>query len=208
MLESAGRKVHTLRKRKAAVVNCLGGVGIIVGIHNNRDRLVILRSSTNHRRPADIDLFHTFVTIRTRRDRFREGVQIHHNKLKTLNPHVFELLNMVWVSRVSQDPRMNFGVQSFDSPVEALRETGELFDERHGDSRIGNMSSGGPRRYDFNAISVEGASQICEPSFVIDADQCAFYGDLGIECGGWSGRRSCGLGVGHGRKDAFRPSEM
>ena len=77
---------------------------------------------------------------------------------------------MIWVSRVSQDPRVNFGMQSFNSPVEALRETSELFDERHGDSRIGDMSSGGPRRHDFNAISVEGASQICEPSFVIYAD--------------------------------------
>ncbi len=107
---------------------------------------------TQHRRPADIDLFDGVLQTHVRlRDRRLEGVEIHAEKIDrrdSLLPHVFFVFGIV---AAGQQSAVDLRMQGFQAPLEHLRETRVVSDFNHRQPRFAQQArrTAGGQQFDM-----------------------------------------------------------
>ena len=140
---------------------------------------MVLGGRPDHRGAADVDLLDDLVRRRARGDRLLERVEVGDQQVERLDVQVFELLYVVGVAPVGEQPGVHLRVQGLDPAVQALGEAGELLDlhDRYaGGGDAGRRRSGGD---DLDAGLVQPLGELLQARLVVDADQRTLDRDPG-----------------------------
>ena len=171
--EGIAGQTAALLQGKAAVGHRVSHLTVASRIHNHSNRRVVLGSRAHHGRSTDIDLFHAAIKVCARSYRLTEGVQIHHDELERIHLQLLQLLQVVLLAGIRQDPRMHARVQGLDSTLEALREAGELLDGRDLNAQVRDLLRGGTGGNDLHAGLIQGPGKVLQTGLVVHADECA-----------------------------------
>ena len=173
-------------------------LGVHGGVGDDCDARVVLRRRAHHRRPSDVDLLDAVVERRTGRDCLRERIQVDDDQVERLDAQFSDLLEVLGLPRVREDPCVDARMQRLHTAFEGLREAGELLHRSDGDTRLGDAFRRRTGRYEGDAGGVEALREALQAGLVIDADKRAADGSGCLHVSGAS--CSCGwvLWSGHG----------
>ena len=95
------------------------------------DVLVVLGRGTHHGRAADVDQLDGGVR--------RERVEVRHHEVDGLDAVGRQVVEVLGLGAVGQDPAVDLGVQGLDPPAEHLGRAGHLRHLEVGDARLGQL---------------------------------------------------------------------
>ena len=151
-------------------------VGVVGGIDDDGDGLVILRRAAQHRRPADVDLLDRFLEFDSGfRDRRFERIEIHHHEIDRLDPVLARGGFVLLVPAQVEQAAVHFRVQSLHPAVEHLRETGEGGDAANLDPFLPQELRGATGGNDLDSLLGERAGEIDDAGFIGNGNKCAGY---------------------------------
>ncbi len=96
--ESARGKATPRIELEAAGPDRGDELGVVRRRDDNGHRRMVLRRGTNHRRPADVDLFDRLVLGCTAGDRLPEGIEVRHDEVERLDVEFRERLGVLDVA--------------------------------------------------------------------------------------------------------------
>ena len=130
-----GEALPQLQRRLAFVIAHGFEHEIVIGrIDNNRDALIIFGRASNHRWPADIDIFDCFGQGHIRfRNGLLEWIEIDHDQIDRLEPLFARFLFMLRITPFVEQSAVHSRMQSFHAPFQHFREASEAgyFAHRH-----------------------------------------------------------------------------
>ena len=163
-----------MRERAAGAGEFVGDGGVVGGRRDDGDVVKILGGGANHGWPADVDVLDQFIEGDAGLSRsFFEGVEIHHHHVDGSDAVFGDSRYVFGIFAAMQDAAVNFGVQSLDSAVEHLGESGEVGDVFHCDAGVAQEFGGASGGDEFDAESGEFAGEIYESGFVGDTENGA-----------------------------------
>ena len=171
--ECVASELTALLQGEAAFLHGGSDIAVTSRVDDDGNRRVVLRRSANHRRASDVDLLHALVVGSARGNGLPERVQVNDNELESLHTELLQLSQVVFLAGISQNAGVNTRVQRLHTALEALRETSEILNRGHRHASCSNLASRGTGGNDFHASLVQVASQLLEPSLVVDANQSA-----------------------------------
>ena len=99
---------------------------VIGGIHDDRDRFVILRRAPDHRRAADIDVLNCFRQSYVRlRDRGFERIKIDDHQVDRIKAAFTRFCFVFRIAALVKKPAVHAGMQSFYTAIEHFGKCGE-----------------------------------------------------------------------------------
>ncbi len=141
---------------------------VIGHVHHHIDEAVILCRRPDHRRPADVDIFHAGRVIRALRHGFLERVEIDHQKVDRADPVRLHRRDMRRVVAQRQKPAMHHRVQGLDAPVHHLGKAGDLGHVAHRKARLAQRARGAAGRDKLYPAFGQRAAQINQAGLVGD----------------------------------------
>src|SRR5205814_7589620 len=122
-----GEALPQLQGRLAVVIAHGFEHEIVIGrIDHNRDALIIFGRASNHRWPADIDIFDRLCQ---RHIRFRNGllewIEVDHHEIDRLETLLARFLFVLWVAPFVEQATVHPRMQSFHAPFQYFREASE-----------------------------------------------------------------------------------
>ena len=112
-------------------------LGVIAGVHDDRDVAVILGGGTNHSRAADVDIFDAIGETGAPPDRRLERIEIHHEKIDRRDAMRQHRRHMFWIFPYGQKPAMDLRMQSFHPSVKEFGKPGQIGDIADRQTSIG-----------------------------------------------------------------------
>ena len=157
------------RERALRASHLFGDAGIIGGRSNHRDILKIFGRRTNHRRPANIDVFYQFLEVHARLGGgFFKGVQIHNHHVDGRNAMLGNRRPMPAVFTAMQNSAVNLRMQRLDAPIQHLRKSRKLGNILHRNTGIAQQLGRASGRNQFHAQLGEFTREINQPGFISD----------------------------------------
>ena len=102
--------------------------------------LEVFRARSQHRRPTDVDelhlLPHGLLSV------LPKGIEVHDDEIEQHNPVVSGRFQILRLASARQDATEDFRVERFHSAIHHLRELGQLFDGRNGNSQLFDEGGG------------------------------------------------------------------
>ena len=133
---------------------------------------MVLGRGTDHRRPADVDLFDAIVKTGTTGDRLGERVQVRHHEVHPDDVVLVEGALVLRLASIGEDSAVDARVQCLHTTIEDLGKPGDVGDLGHGHARGGD---GGCRRAggdDLDPGLVQCRSEFLHARLVVDRDEC------------------------------------
>ena len=103
-------------------------LGVIAGVDDDHNIVVILGAGADHRRAADVDIFDAIGERRTPLYRRLERIKIDHEEIDRRDAMRQHHCLVFGVFPDCQKPAMNFWMQGFDPPIQELRKAGQIGD--------------------------------------------------------------------------------
>ena len=122
---------------------------------------------------SDINLFDDVGGWCPRGNGLAEGVEVDNDELEGLDTQFLELLCVRLEAQVSQNSRVNAGVQGFDAAVERFGEARHFADLGDLVSSITNGLRGRTRRNQLDAIGYERGNEVEQTGLIADGDEGA-----------------------------------
>ena len=181
-------------QRRAAVLGELVEQGVVVARGgDDRDGGVVLGRRADHGRATDVDHLHDLGVIRAGRHGVGERVEVADDEVDRRDVELVELVEVVLLGPVGEDPGVDLRVQRLDPAVEALREAGDVLDPGHRHAAVGDALGGRPGRDDLDALLVQTGGEPLDPGLVEHAhERTADGGDVGHGGSPGSGRGRSG----------------
>ena len=123
---------------------------VALRVHDDRDRLEVLRARSHHRGAADVDLLDHVLEARAGRDRLAERVQVGHDQIEGLDPLRRDLGQVRLVALVGEQPRVDRRVQRLHASAEHLGEPGDVGDLGHVDAGLAERGRRSPARHELD----------------------------------------------------------
>ena len=163
-----GGEPEAERKRcRASVLRKLGQHrGVIAGLDDDGDVVVVLCRGADHRRAADVDVFDTVGEIGAARRRGFERIEIDHQKIDrpdVVRPHCFGVRGVV---AHRQQAAMDRRMQRLDPAVHHLRESSEIADVEHGEPGVAQNLARAAGGNQLDAVAGQRASEVDDAGLV------------------------------------------
>ncbi len=147
--------------------------GVVAGIDQYRDVIVIFRGSADHRRPADVDVLDAVGEIGAARDGGLERIQIDHQEVDRADLVRAHRLGVRRIAANAEQAAMHRRVQRLDPAVHHFREPGEIADVQHVQSGIAQGLARAAGRNQRDAVAGKGTGEFDHAGFVGNGDEGA-----------------------------------
>ena len=164
-------------ERPAGSVERAGDRVVIGGVGHRGDEGMVLRRRAQHRRTADIDVFHAGREIAAFGDRPFEGIEVDRDEIDGCEPVRRQRRAMVRIVAPREYPAMDRGVQRFDAPVEHFGKAGERFDMDDREPGVFEQARGAAGRKDLRAVARQRAREVDRAGLVRHREQGARHPD-------------------------------
>ena len=171
MDERLGGQPGALLEGEAAGLDGGQHIGVARRRHHHGNARVVLGSRPDHGRAADVDLLDALVDAGPRHHRLRERIQVHHDQVEGLDAECRQLIGVLGLAKVGQDPRVHSRVQRLHPSVEGLREPRQVLDLGHLDAGLRDAGRRRPGRDDLHPGGGQARCELGQPGLVVDADQ-------------------------------------
>ena len=147
---------------------------VVCGINDDRDRFIIFRRASNHRRAADVDVFNCFRESYARlRNGGFERIKIDRHQIDRIKAAFTRFCFVFRVAAFVEKPAMHAGMQSFHPAIEHFRKCGETRNLAHWNFFLPQQvrcSAGGN---DVYALAFQRASKRSDTGFVRNGNESA-----------------------------------
>ncbi|MFM1943610.1 MAG: hypothetical protein RI897_2592 [Verrucomicrobiota bacterium] len=158
----------------AVFLDLLGDLLVVVGIHEDRDAVVIFGGATEHGGAADIDVFDGFLEGDAGAGYcLFEGVEVYDDEVDGFDVVFFGGVDVFGEVASEEESAVDFGVEGFDAAVEHFGEAGVVTDIGDGDIGIAEGFGGSAGGEDFDVGGGEGFGEGDEAGFIEDGDEGA-----------------------------------
>src|SRR5262249_28592707 len=154
---------------------------VISRVDDHGHRLIILRGTAQHRRPADIDLLDRFRKFDSGLgDRRLEWIEIHDHEIDRLDPMLTRGRFVLFVSAQVKEAAVHFRVKRLHPAVEDFREAGEVRDLDRLDFFVAQKFERAAGGNDLDALFLELARELDYAGLVGNGEEGAldFHEDL------------------------------
>ncbi len=174
-----GRQFVAEREARGAVVrrHFRQHADLVGGVDQHHHMGMVLRRRTQHRRPADVDIFDAGLGVGAGGDSGLEGVEVDRHEVDAADPVRFHRLDVRRVVAPGQDGAVHHGMQGLDPPVHHFGKAGEVAYLAYRDTGLGDRLGRAAGGDDFDAVPGERAGELGEPALVGHRDQGAADGD-------------------------------
>ena len=151
---------------------------VVFHIHHHSDKPMVFRCRADHCRPANVNVFDTFVIVGALGHRFFERVEVDHQEIDRPDPVLGHRARMVLIVAQCQEPSVHRRVQGFDTPIHHFRETGHLCNVFHLQPGVAHglrRAAGGQK---LDPALREAAGQIQQAGFIGNGNERAADGQV------------------------------
>ncbi len=106
--------------------------GVIIGIGDNGDEIMILGGGADHGRAADIDILHQIITAGIRpRQGGGKGVEVDNHQINRADPASLHISAVAGIVTAGQNPAMDRRMQGLDAAIHHLGGTRDIRNRGH-----------------------------------------------------------------------------
>ena len=149
---------------------------VIFNIDNRGDKPMILRSSTDHRRAANVDVLDTGIVISTLCHGFFKRIKVHNQQVDPTNPMLFHCSGVIIIIAQRKQAAMYHWVQCFYTSIHHFWKPRHIRNIAYINSRIANGLRTSTSRKDFNATRAQRFGKINQSSFIRNRNKRAAHG--------------------------------
>jgi len=154
--------------RAAAGVHLGDQFGIVGGIGDDRHERMVLRSRTDHRRPADIDILDDFGPLGALHHRLEEGIEIDHDEIDHPDRVALGRSHMPGIVAHREQPAMDFGMKRLDPAIHHLGKARQVGNVANRKPRVAQRRGGAAGRNQFDPVAGERLAEFDDPGLVRD----------------------------------------